>query len=185
MAVRGNIVGIDSPEALEKALRSAYYLADEGLATAAYLALALGKPLLLEGSPGVGKTEAAKAIARGAGAAAHPPAVLRRHRRFGGALRMELSPPDAGDPAGRRAEHRHLRRALSDREADARGAALARFDGAAHRRDRSLRSGIRGVSARVPVRFPDFDSRARDGARGRSGRSLFSPPIARATCTRR
>ena len=39
------------------------YLADEGLATAAYLALALGKPLLLEGSPGVGKTEAAKALA--------------------------------------------------------------------------------------------------------------------------
>ncbi|MDX1541407.1 MAG: MoxR family ATPase, partial [Geminicoccaceae bacterium] len=31
--------------------------------TAAYLAMALGKPLLLEGSPGVGKTEAAKAIA--------------------------------------------------------------------------------------------------------------------------
>jgi MoxR-like ATPase len=63
MAVRSNIVGIDSPEALEKALRSAYYLADEGVATAAYLALALGKPLLLEGAPGVGKTEAAKAIA--------------------------------------------------------------------------------------------------------------------------
>ena len=63
MAVRGNIVGIDSPEALEKALRAAYYLADEGVATAAYLALALGKPLLLEGAPGVGKTEAAKAIA--------------------------------------------------------------------------------------------------------------------------
>ena len=41
----------------------AYYLADEGLATAAYLSLALGKPLLLEGAPGVGKTEAAKAIA--------------------------------------------------------------------------------------------------------------------------
>ena len=63
MAVRGTIVGIDSPEALEKALRAAYYLADEGLATAAYLGLALGKPLLLEGAPGVGKTEAAKAIA--------------------------------------------------------------------------------------------------------------------------
>ncbi len=63
MAIRGNIVGIDSPEALEKALRAAYYLADEGLATAAYLALALGKPLLLEGAPGVGKTEAAKAVA--------------------------------------------------------------------------------------------------------------------------
>src|SRR6201988_1019722 len=63
MAVRGNIVGIDSPEALEKALRAAYYLADEGLATPASRALALVKPWLLEGAPGVGKTEAAKAIA--------------------------------------------------------------------------------------------------------------------------
>ena len=48
---------------MARGLRDAQYLADEGLATAAYLALALGKPLLLEGSPGVGKTEAAKAIA--------------------------------------------------------------------------------------------------------------------------
>src|SRR6201996_8430527 len=63
VGVRGTIGGIDSPEALEKALRAAYYLADDGIATAAYLALALGKPLLLEGAPGVGKTEAAKAIA--------------------------------------------------------------------------------------------------------------------------
>ncbi|MCW6509419.1 AAA family ATPase [Lichenifustis flavocetrariae] len=62
MPVRKTIVGIDSPEALERALGSAQYIADEGLATAAYLALALGKPLLLEGAPGVGKTEAAKAI---------------------------------------------------------------------------------------------------------------------------
>jgi MoxR-like ATPase len=56
-------VGIGSPRALEEALRAAYYLADDELSTAAYLALALGKPLLLEGAPGVGKTEAAKAIA--------------------------------------------------------------------------------------------------------------------------
>jgi DNA polymerase III delta prime subunit len=48
---------------LAEALRDAQYIADEGLATAAYLALALGKPLLLEGAPGVGKTEAAKALA--------------------------------------------------------------------------------------------------------------------------
>ena len=52
-----------------EALRAAQYLADESLATAAYLALALGKPLLLEGAPGVGKTEAAKAIS----------SVLARH----------------------------------------------------------------------------------------------------------
>jgi MoxR-like ATPase len=63
MAVRHSIVGIGSPRELEDALRAAYYLADEELSTAAYLALALGKPLLLEGAPGVGKTEAAKAIA--------------------------------------------------------------------------------------------------------------------------
>lgn len=63
MAVRRSLVGIDSPETLVSALTAAQYLAGEDLATAAYLGLALGKPLLLEGVPGVGKTEAAKAIA--------------------------------------------------------------------------------------------------------------------------
>ncbi len=38
------------------------YLADEGLATAVFLALTMGRPLLLEGEPGVGKTEVAKAL---------------------------------------------------------------------------------------------------------------------------
>ena len=52
-----------SPAALESAMRSAAYIAGEGLSTAAFLALALGKPLLLEGAPGVGKTEAGKALA--------------------------------------------------------------------------------------------------------------------------
>ncbi|MEM9045216.1 MAG: MoxR family ATPase [Pseudomonadota bacterium] len=62
MAVKTSIGGIASAKALREALVGAQYLADEGLATASYLALALGKPLLLEGVPGVGKTEAAKAI---------------------------------------------------------------------------------------------------------------------------
>jgi len=62
MTVKSQIVGIDGPETLESALRDALYLADDGLSTSAYLALALGKPLLLEGAPGVGKTEAAKAL---------------------------------------------------------------------------------------------------------------------------
>ena len=44
-------------------MRGAAYIADEGLSTAAFLALALGKPLLLEGAPGTGKTEAGKALA--------------------------------------------------------------------------------------------------------------------------
>lgn len=63
MPVRRSIVGLASPQAVAAAMRDAQYIADEGLATAAYLALALGKPLLLEGAPGVGKTEAAKALA--------------------------------------------------------------------------------------------------------------------------
>jgi MoxR-like ATPase len=49
---------------LGEALRRADYLPDRGLATALFLALALEKPLLLEGEAGVGKTEAAKALAR-------------------------------------------------------------------------------------------------------------------------
>jgi MoxR-like ATPase len=49
---------------VERALREASYLADHGLATAIYLSLAMRRPLLLEGEPGVGKTEVAKTLAR-------------------------------------------------------------------------------------------------------------------------
>src|SRR5438874_2215933 len=52
-----------SVEAVTDALRDQAYLADRPLATAVYLAVALGKPLLLEGEAGVGKTEVAKALA--------------------------------------------------------------------------------------------------------------------------
>ncbi len=53
----------DSVEQLQGALVSESYLADRGLVTAIYLALSLGKPLLLEGEAGVGKTEVAKVLA--------------------------------------------------------------------------------------------------------------------------
>jgi len=49
---------------VEKALREESYLPDHGLATAVYLALAMRRPLLLEGEPGVGKTEVSKTLAR-------------------------------------------------------------------------------------------------------------------------
>jgi MoxR-like ATPase len=42
-------------------------LADEGLATAIFLSLRLGRPLLLEGEAGVGKTEVAKVLSRWTG----------------------------------------------------------------------------------------------------------------------
>ncbi len=53
---------------LQSALLAADYLPDRGLGTALFLALRLQKPLLLEGEAGVGKTEAAKALARAQGA---------------------------------------------------------------------------------------------------------------------
>ncbi len=51
-------------EQLEQALAGESYLADRGLAVSAYLALTLRRPLLLEGEPGVGKTEIARTLAR-------------------------------------------------------------------------------------------------------------------------
>ena len=51
---------IDQTEAL---LASADYIADRSLATALYLALAMRRPLFLEGEAGTGKTEIAKVVA--------------------------------------------------------------------------------------------------------------------------
>ena len=55
--------GFTSVEQVRAALADQNYLAEEGLATAVYLALTLKRPLLLEGEAGVGKTELAKVIA--------------------------------------------------------------------------------------------------------------------------
>jgi MoxR-like ATPase len=52
-----------SVDELQQALAGRSYLADRGLATAIHLSLSLGKPLLLEGEAGVGKTEVAKTLA--------------------------------------------------------------------------------------------------------------------------
>ncbi|MEQ4716314.1 MoxR family ATPase [Nonomuraea sp. B19D2] len=54
---------IESPDKLIELLERHAYLADEGLATAAFLALKMGRPLFLEGEAGVGKTELAKTLA--------------------------------------------------------------------------------------------------------------------------
>jgi MoxR-like ATPase len=56
-------VGVESPADLVGRLAEVGYLADEGLATAAYLGLRLHRPLFCEGEAGVGKTELAKALA--------------------------------------------------------------------------------------------------------------------------
>src|SRR5918997_4587850 len=52
-----------SVDQLERGLRDQRYVAERGLATTLFLTLKLGKPLLLEGEAGVGKTEIAKVLA--------------------------------------------------------------------------------------------------------------------------
>jgi len=53
-----------SPEDVAQRLGEVGYLTDDAIATTVYLAQALGKPLLIEGPAGVGKTELAKAVSR-------------------------------------------------------------------------------------------------------------------------
>jgi MoxR-like ATPase len=61
-------VKFGSVEEVERALGAESYLPDRGLATAVYLAVAMQRPLLLEGEAGVGKTEVGKTLARVLGA---------------------------------------------------------------------------------------------------------------------
>jgi len=59
---------VDDPAGLARRLAAAGYFADDGVSTAAYLALALPRPLFLEGEAGVGKTSLAAALATVVGA---------------------------------------------------------------------------------------------------------------------
>src|SRR5664279_2788096 len=52
-----------SAQEVSTRLRATGYLPDEGLSTITYLSLAMGRPLLLEGEPGTGKTALAEALA--------------------------------------------------------------------------------------------------------------------------
>src|SRR5712692_2072697 len=56
-----------SPEELAARLRTVQYLVADELLPVVYLAMKMGKPLLVEGPPGSGKTELACAVARAAG----------------------------------------------------------------------------------------------------------------------
>lgn len=60
-------IDIRSPGELATALESTGYLADDGLATAAFLAIRMERPLFCEGEPGTGKTSLAVALAEALG----------------------------------------------------------------------------------------------------------------------
>ena len=171
------------------ALAAEGYLADEGLATSIFLALTLRRPLLLEGEPGVGKTEVAKVLSRWLGGRAHPAPVLRGPRRLAGALRVGLLPPAAAPAGGRGGGHRRhrrrrprgraLRRAVPRAPAAAAGHRPRRraAAGAPGRRGRPGRRRVRGVPARGAGRLLDHRSRARHLPRRRaSGRDHHLEP---------
>jgi MoxR-like ATPase len=61
-------VVFESVAATREALERESYLPDRGLSTAVFLALRMRRPVLLEGEPGVGKTEVGKTLARALGA---------------------------------------------------------------------------------------------------------------------
>ena len=163
MAVRQKIVGMAARAELEEALRAAYYLADDELSTAAYLALALGKPLLLEGAPGVGKTEAAKAIAGVLGR------TLLRLQCYEGidasAALYEWNFPRQMLALRRQSESDSPIDIYRDEFLIERPmlACLRRPQetSIADRRDRPLRSRVRSFPARILVRLSDFHPGAR------------------------
>jgi MoxR-like ATPase len=98
-------------ETLARRLGSVDYLVDEGLATSIFLSLRLPQPLLLEGEAGVGKTEAAKALA----------AVLRTPL-------IRLQCYEGIDASEALYEWNYTRQLLSIRLAETRGAELREDD---------------------------------------------------------
>ena len=159
---------ISSPCA--SALDGVDYLADDGTVMALFCASRLGQPVLIEGEPGVGKTEAAKALA----AALQTPLVrLQCYEGIDVAealyewnyprqlLAIRLAEA-RGDRAGRGCA---VQQRVLDRATAAHRAASPRpsAGGAAYRRGRSCRRRLRGVPAGVARRGRGHHSGARHG----------------------
>ena len=186
---------MDRPEtvgALTELLRGGGYLADRGLATALFVALSLGRPILLEGEVGVGKTEVAKVLAAVFGRR------LIRLQCYEGidtnqALyewdyarqMLQIRALSERQTRRRRGGRQAVRPEVPARAAAARGGARRRPGRAAHRRGRPRRRRVRGVPARGALRLPDHASPRSARSRPRRRRWSSSPRTAPASCTTR
>jgi MoxR-like ATPase len=124
----------DSVAATEALLAGQGYVADRALSTAVYLALTMGRPLFLEGEPGTGKTEIAKALS-----AALPRRLVR------------LQCFDGLDINGAAYEWNHARQLMAIRLAEAAGTPGERIEQDIYDRkyllERPLLSAITGTPA--------------------------------------
>ena len=171
-----------SVEDVQQQFKNARYIANRRISTVVFLAARMGRPVLIEGPAGVGKTELAKTLAE----------VTGRHlirlqcyegldegkalyewkyakqllytqllkERIGELIADAPSLPDAVAAhlgPGRRLLLPPLPRAA----AAAAGDRVGGSGGAAGRRDRQGRAGVRGVSPGSPLRLPGLGARAR------------------------
>ena len=152
------------------------YLADDGMATAAFLAMRMHRPLFCEGEPGTGKTALAQALAKVLDAE-----LIRLQCHEGidaspGALRLGLPTPAAAPArAGGRGQRQRATGRTSRRRSTTRASCwpgrscgrCRRARRAAGRRGRPRRRRVRGVPARGAHRARGDDPRARRDSRGR------------------
>ncbi len=136
---------LPDPAAVERALLATGYIADPALATSCFLAIALERPLLLEGETGSGKTELAKALAE----VLHAPLI-------------RLQCYEGIDIGQALYEWNHPRQLLAIRQTELRGSGPVNLYGAEFLARRPLLQALDPEDGRRPVLLVDELDRADD-----------------------